>query len=171
MTEYYQKSKWFLHNLFKKHLQNVNFTRELIILHMRCMWCMWQISCLRRAIRPCLTDSLTDKWFLKHLICPFVRKCGLSHWEKEAVGNFFFCDTWMFSCHRYWQFVAAKSLQGKFKLDGPAKICNSRPYSTYIESHQKYSWTSNQGQKAFFYIDFKVEFQKFNLAMLNSSFR
>ena len=23
-----------------------NFTQGLIILHMRCMWCMWQISCL-----------------------------------------------------------------------------------------------------------------------------
>ena len=46
MTTYYQKTKWFLHKLFKKHLQMLILTRGLIILHMRCMWCMWQISCL-----------------------------------------------------------------------------------------------------------------------------
>ena len=47
--------------------------------------------------------------------------------------------------HRYWQFVAAKSLQGKFKLDGPAKICNNRPYSTtYILSHVEYIFMNKQ---------------------------
>ena len=40
MTEYYQKPKWYLHKLFKKHLQNVkfypradNFTHALHVMH------------------------------------------------------------------------------------------------------------------------------------------
>ena len=39
-----QKDKYL--KLFQKHIHKWNFTWLLIILHKRCLWCLWQISCL-----------------------------------------------------------------------------------------------------------------------------
>jgi len=46
MTEYYQKPKWYTHPCSKNTFTKQNFTQVLMILHKRCLWCLWQISCL-----------------------------------------------------------------------------------------------------------------------------
>ena len=43
MTEYYQKPKWYSHPYSENTFIKQNFTREVMILHKRCLW---QISCL-----------------------------------------------------------------------------------------------------------------------------
>ena len=37
-------------HMFQKQIHKVKFTQLLMILHKRCLWCLWQISCLNRQV-------------------------------------------------------------------------------------------------------------------------
>ena len=86
---YYKKPKWSTHELFQKHIHLWNFTRVLIILHKRWLWCLWQISCLI-VFGKCFRTAVYS--FMK---CIYLR--NHSHRRGQMIVNWLLNYCWISS--------------------------------------------------------------------------
>ena len=113
-------------NCSKRTLTRWNFTRVMIILHKRCLWCLWQISCLPVLEYICLTNPpfftriyllakylhkkhLFDQIFLPEYICLTT--------QLKVLGYLNYCSSDMcknynhvYSLTVFTDFIAAKIL-------------------------------------------------------------